>query len=402
MRVQRMACHSLSNLGMSSTNASFIVQQGGFPLIKDALQRFCFDEKLCWVGCSALWNLSRPTANREVIGAEGVQLMFKVLKTHSNNVDVLNTAIGALSNLSLNDTLKDLVAQPENLSILLKIVHEAVAAESFLVSTSAAGLLANLAVSDVYANTLVEQGALKSILQIVALALLPSAEDTLKRNICAALNNVVTASSYIPEFLRVKGVEVVYQLLEQNGTEDLYAQLLQNCLQTVDTNFAFEVETRDEEAEENEARTNERRFKKTTSFCLAAHHGQFEIMRELVLADPSLDLNATDDYGMTALDYATVQDHDAIVEFLAKCGVRKTRQYTMSINSMLASSEDSESESVCKIEDAFQKGREVLINVRSEHAESIGEAQDDLPRELAGLISSFACNIDLLSSTAQF
>lgn len=53
VQVQRVSCHSLSNLGMQVATARWIIKKGGFQLIKKALTKFETDNKLCWLGSSA-------------------------------------------------------------------------------------------------------------------------------------------------------------------------------------------------------------------------------------------------------------------------------------------------------------------------------------------------------------
>ena len=224
LHIQRVSCHALSNLAMQVVVARWIVQKGGFQLIRKSLLRFEDDHKLCWLGSSAVWNLARPPANRNVIGVEGVKLMLRMLATHRAKEKVTNTTIGALSNLSLCDSLKSVIAQPKHVELILSVLAEYVKRRSLSVMTSGAGLVANLAVSDEHATRMVQKGAIHILLQLLGWRG-KSVDDTLYRNTCAALNNMVTADDFLDSFLSTLGVEAVFEFLKANRN-DLYTNLV--------------------------------------------------------------------------------------------------------------------------------------------------------------------------------
>jgi len=167
LAVQRVACHALSNLAMQVMSARWIVQKNGFTLIYKAIERFLEDHKLCWLASSAIWNLARPPANRTLIGRQGANAMLYILREHQNKEKVTNTAIGALSNLSLLDGLKDMIAQDDNLRLVLSVLKNSLKRRHLSVMTSGSGLLANIAVSDLHAAKLIESGALEIILPLL-------------------------------------------------------------------------------------------------------------------------------------------------------------------------------------------------------------------------------------------
>ena len=152
---------------MSVNVARLIVQKGGFHQIQKCLLRFESDHKLCWLGSSAVWNLARPPANRGIIGVSGVKLMLKMLKLHRMKEKVTNTSIGALSNLSLCDSLKNMIAQQKHVELILSVLSEYAQKKSLSVMTSGAGLVANLAVSDDHATLLVDRGANKILINLL-------------------------------------------------------------------------------------------------------------------------------------------------------------------------------------------------------------------------------------------
>lgn len=270
LHVQRVACHALSNLAMQVVVARWIVQKGGFNLIKKCLNKFQDDHKLCWLGSSAIWNLARPPANRSVIGSDGVKLMLKMLRIHREKEKVTNTSIGALSNLSLCDKLKNIIAEPSHIETILSVLQFYSTKQSSSVMTSGAGLVANLAVSDHHASLLVQKQSLPVLLQLLDWKC-ESMDDTLYRNTCAALNNMVTAESFLDEFLKARGVESIFAFLKVNN-HDLYTNLLENCL------INIEVDT----------------STPTTSLHLCSLHGRFDILNYLLKKYPLSQLNEKD------------------------------------------------------------------------------------------------------------
>merc|ERR1712096_78638 len=188
------------------------------------------------------------------------------------------------------------------------VLSEYVKKRSLSVMTSGAGLVANLAVSDDYANTLVSKGAIKILLNLLNWKG-STVDDTLYRNTCAALNNMVTATKFLDSFLESSGVETIFEFLKLNQN-DLYTNLLENCLVNI------EVDVNEE----------------TTSFHLCALHGRLEILQKLIEENPLTDLDALDSKNMSCLDYAICGKHIEILHFLSKCGAIKYQKNLLSDN----------------------------------------------------------------------
>jgi ankyrin repeat protein len=364
LHVQRVACHALSNLAMQVAPAHRIMENGGFKLIERAIVKFHSDHKLCWLASSAVWNLARPPNNRAMIGKQGARLMIKILSEHQNREKATNTAVGALSNLSLDDSLKDLIAEPSNLDLILEALQTHLKMESLSVMTSAAGLLANLAVNDEHASVLVSKNALSILMRLLEWKD-ENMDETLHRNTCAALNNLVTAEGFLDSFLKNQGIETLFAFLKDNSNE-LYSNLLENCLINIDADTKTA----------------------TTSFHLCCYHGKLEIFKELytstVHTDHSFSLDSTDKHGMTCLDYAIAQKHLPVIAFLCKCGATQFNANTEHIRNNP------------EIQETIQKGTDTLKQVKVANEKTIIQALPHVPTDLCKYLVSFQHNIDML------
>jgi hypothetical protein len=399
IQIQRVACHALSNLAMQVVAARWIIQKGGFELIKKALYKYSSDHKLCWLASSAIWNLARPPTNRNIIGKTGCKLMLKVLNEHSDREKVTNTAIGALSNLSLLESLKDYIASPKNLKIILNVMAQYLSKSSISVMTSGAGLIANLAVSDEHATTLVESDVIPVLLKLLLWEHKHNSNnsnpttETLFRNTCAALNNLVTADEFLNKLLLSRGIEVLYRFLKLHKDNELYFNLLENCLVNID-------------CDPN---------KTTTSFHIAAFHNKLDILKNLIIVYYNFNLDAKDQNGMSLLDYAMTNNPSSLqinneneqpdenklkemkklslecVKLLTKCGAT-----TLSKKNKDNIDQD--------ILDALEYGTKLLKKLKIQNGYDIENTDYGkfLPTDLCNYLTTFQSNIDLLEGANEY
>jgi len=371
LAVQRVACHALSNLAMQVMSARWIVQKNGFTLIYKAIERFLEDHKLCWLASSAIWNLARPPANRTLIGRQGANAMLYILREHQNKEKVTNTAIGALSNLSLLDGLKDMIAQDDNLRLVLSVLKNSLKRRHLSVMTSGSGLLANIAVSDLHAAKLIESGALEIILPLLqwyqqhteSEEAENEEDETLFRNTCAALNNLVTAEGFLPAFLKCKGLETVLHFLKTYENE-MYGGLLENCLASIDAD----------------------RGVSTSSLAYACFHGQLEVFQYLYALEPhAYDLNECDGRNMTCLDYALSSEHADIVLLLSKLGATAHSRNELSD----------------EMTEALNKGQSALQQSTSQHVKALEDALIFMPTDICKHLVGYQLKMDIVQSSER-
>merc|ERR1711976_3761 len=193
-------------------------------------------------------------------------------------------------------SLKDYIASPKNLKIILNVMAKYLSKSSISVMTSGAGLIANLAVSDEHATTLVESDVIPVLLKLLlwehkhnSNSSNPTTE-TLFRNTCAALNNLVTADEFLNKLLLSRGIEVLYKFLQLHKDNELYFNLLENCLVNID-------------CDPN---------KTTTSFHIAAFHNKLDILKHLIKEYYNFNLDTKDKNGMSLLDYAMINNPSSL------------------------------------------------------------------------------------------
>lgn len=408
--VQRVSCHALSNLSMQVVIARYIVSHNGFQYIRNALEKFTNDHKLCWLASSAIWNMARPPANRELIGKSGVKLMLKVLAMHhSKHEKVTNTAIGALSNLSLCESIKTLICKKQNISLVLEVLalYSTKENRSMSVMTSGAGLLANLAVSDDHAETLLQYDALPVLLNLLQWESdnkdeqddsddedepRNTIEITLHRNSCAALNNMVTAKAFVNKVLECNGLEAIYTFMNQTKNS-LFINLLENCLTTLECDREHPV----------------------TTMHLCALHNRVDLLKAMIEKASDIDnrmdldedseeskditpsvgshlwgktdsdnysveqlLSKTDGNNMTVLQYAALGKHYKLVEFLIKCGADASV-----LNAETETSDDSSEDDIkmhqSQLQKAAVKAKTIVESIDNVHKDALCDALEDFP-----------------------
>lgn len=436
--VQRVSCHALSNLAMQVVIARYIVANNGFNYIRNALDKFTSDHKLCWLASSAIWNMARPPANREIIGKHGVKLMLKVLAIHHvKHERVTNTAIGALSNLSLCESIKTLICKKQNISLVLDVLslYSSKENRSMSVMTSGAGLLANLAVSDEHAETLLKYDALPVLCNLLKWKSdnddseeqqqdeqeeeaeeRNSVEITLHRNACAALNNMVTAQDFINKILNCNGLETIYNFLNKTKN-NLFINLLENCLTTLECDKEHAVTTMHLCGLHNRMDLLKNIIEKVNNLDDQMDLDEYSdestdmtpsvgshIWGELKTQDISVSelLNKRDGNNMTVLQYAALGKHYKLVEFLIKCGADSQ---VLDTSTNLDTTDDSEDDIKIhqdRLDNAINKATKTVESIQMQHKQAMYQALDYVPIDLCNLISTFENDIDMLHVAKQF
>jgi len=294
--LQRVCCHAISNICMDLHKAQIMVgnYKAERPIIQ-ALENFCSrDWRVCWLACSALWNMTRVQESRQEFSLHTINLLFEALRANQSTNCVVNTIIGSLSNLSLELGFKLYIGSESNHLLLLSVIEQT--CDDMNVAATAAGLLANLAVSDEIAETLVKSGAIR----LIKIMLQFNFRDAVFiRNIVAALSNLVTASIYVEECIRHFVIEELVHVVEHLIATDNLA-IIGNCINALgihDVNL------------------------QTTSYHIACLHGKNELLEKIIEQKvEQLDFNEQDNSGRTMLDYAIQGGNLDTVSFLLRCG----------------------------------------------------------------------------------
>jgi hypothetical protein len=291
--LQRVCCHALSNLCMDIESSKFIVLQKSAhkQVIETINSHIDIDWRLCWLGCSALWNMTRDRDCRNEFALDTVDLLITVLKKNYVHKPVVNTVIGTLSNLCLDNDFKQYIGKESNVLELLNVIEKWTVNEE--ISTTSCGLFANLAVNDNLADILVDFGTLNVMQKMFQHDF---NEMTFNRNVSAALSNFITSPKFVKECVRLKIVEWVVNLRPASVA---VIALTINCME------AFGVDPRST----------------TTSYHVAARNGLTKVFLELIENDQGIfDLNMPDGSQKTLLTYSIEFNHMELVDILTKCG----------------------------------------------------------------------------------
>ena len=142
--IQRISCHTISNMAIHQEKCPIICKYNAHRLILRTVMDNINDWKMCWLGMSAIWNLARPEICRKQFDCVSTQrLIYKVINKHNNIHLVIETALGALSNLVLYEKTRVQWGKFHILQFLIDIIRKHT--KHCNVATASAGLITNLA-----------------------------------------------------------------------------------------------------------------------------------------------------------------------------------------------------------------------------------------------------------------
>ena len=206
--LQRVACHTISNMAIHQEKCAIICAANGHRSVIRSVMDIMGDWKMCWLGMSAIWNLARPECCRKQFHPSTLKLIYKVISKHNAVHLVIETALGALSNLVLCEKIRVQCGKFHILQFLVEIIRQHV--KHCNVTTASAGLVTNLAHSNEIASRLCEIGTIGLIISIMS----HHSHDThLQRNCCAALSNMSSASGYVHNLVECLGIERIFASL---------------------------------------------------------------------------------------------------------------------------------------------------------------------------------------------
>jgi len=334
-----------------------LMQQDAHEAVCHAIDSFgSGDWKICWLGCSAIWNLARPPSYRHAFKMEILDMLIRVLKRYKHIPKVVNTNIGAISNLALQTTFKMKIA--ENIDEILTIINDYTKASQ--ICATAGGLLANLAVSDEVAQILVMKGALRTVSRMWKNK---TTDENFTRNTVAVLSNCLTAEEFVPEVIRYNLVEHLYSLHRSSANVSVTG-LIENCFQVLQCDPEVPV----------------------NSLHLACHHGELALLKEqLTKRDNVISIvNRRDRRRVSLLMYAASGNHLTLVRFLVKCGAEtKSVLSREDISPELEATIDMAEGEIANVRAYFQR----IIRIYSKDPR--------IPEALATLIASFLPPFDM-------
>jgi len=230
--VERSFCHAISNVSMKSDFAKTLIVLQAHKQVSMVLEKYIgIDWKVCWLGCSALWNLARPAETRDAFTIEIINLVLKCVNYHEDQHKLVNTALGALSNLSLSDSLKTYVGQQSNLRSVLQALQ--IHFQDHHVACTGCGLIANLAVDDDIANRLVNLNCINIVTRIADLhykIFVQENQINFRKNVVASISNMSTANHYSRNCVENEAIELLYQCLEDFQDNQELTTLIHSAL----------------------------------------------------------------------------------------------------------------------------------------------------------------------------
>ena len=206
--IQRVACHAISNMAIHQEKCPTLTKHKCHELILRTVFDHIQDWKMCWLAGSAIWNLARPEPCRRQFDIKTLKLLYKVIKQHSKVHLVIETALGALSNLVLFEQLRNEAGQFEILQNIVDIIKQH--KKHCNVATASAGLITNLAHSNLIASKLTDIGTVGLVIQMMKFH---SHDTHLQRNCCAALSNMASSAGYVQNLVENLGIERLFAAL---------------------------------------------------------------------------------------------------------------------------------------------------------------------------------------------
>ena len=382
VRIQSVCCRAISNLSMQTAMAKRIATKGGFQRIRRAMLQFEGNAKLCWLGCSAIWNLSRPQSNRLLLGEPAVELMLSMMQRHRGNELVVNTAFGALSNLSVCGPLKSVIAEEANLDFLCSLMAEYLERRSLKVMMSGAGLINNLAINADHADLMLRGGSC-SVNRMMLDLLQWTADDadaeseeshlTLHRNASSALRNLADCDQFLDDFMANRGIERLFLFIEHCKSQRI-TDFLKMCLHDIGVNADFA----------------------TTSFHFCAWNGRLSVLRALLAEQPHFDLDAADSTDWTVMDYAMASKEMHVLLFAVKCGANRHHFQLSGPHSQFTETE------TIDIRSAIESGKAILNDAKQANRTALKNTLPSFPEDICNFLATFNSNIDMLHGVGQF
>lgn len=305
LEIQRISCHALSNIAMDLEYAMCLLHLEAHKYLLDALKEFIHvDWKVCWLACSALWNLARPEQTRSFFCPKIINMIFEVIARYGDKPKVMNTCLGSLSNLSLSDPLKREVGSCRRLQCILNYLNSYT--YDGPIASTGCGLLANLAVNDVVAQKLINLNTLHVVGKIGANYFdgkLSEPQSNFQKNLTASISNLSTCATYKRHCVRHRIVELLFSCIDRFFDPEIQG-LAWNALASL-----------------NLPASQEQMPGRTTSMHIACAEGWLEDVKNLLYHHGDFLLTMKDFRGHLPIHHARENRHYDIIELLVSIGV---------------------------------------------------------------------------------
>jgi hypothetical protein len=295
--------------------------------------------------------MARSAETRELIELSTVSLLITIMTIYTHKLNVVNTAMGALCNISLVPLARKKTGKLENMRTLLRIITRC--ADSNVASTGI-GLMANLASSNDMADTLLENELFPIINLCISFGTHKAKRSTMLYNVAATLSNCSTCALYEEKFIEHRMLETFakYFDMESEVVTLATAGLVENAIRQ----FGITDVT------------------STTSFHLACMKGLTNVFYALIKEYHHLeeiDFNSVDLNGRSFMSYAIEYRRLEMISLLTRCGAKMDDQRFNDISIQ----EDRE-----RINAIVELNDEAIENIRKVFVESICHSATCLSR----------------------
>ena len=321
---------------------------------------------------SQIWNLARPEHCRKQFDSSStLKLICSVITKHSVIHLVIETALGALSNLVLFEKIRVECGKPHVLQFLVEVIVEHT--NHCNVATASAGLITNLAHSNVIAARLTDIGGISLIVHIMS----QHSHDThLQRNCCAALSNMSSSSGYVHRLVECLGIERLFASLNlaalnpSSSIEPLAEQAL----------FIMDIDW-----------TKVR----MSSLHIASKKGLYHSVYKCIVAMAemaSATIDVLDSNGNTSLHYAVEHEHEKVTKLLV------SRGSDLAILNKAGKSPFDIAQAMKRdvMLDAIRVGLDQLKLAKAAMMACIMSNNKTLPPEIAGIICTYISAVEVM------
>ncbi|ETO36235.1 26S proteasome non-ATPase regulatory subunit 10 [Reticulomyxa filosa] len=367
--IQRFCAHALSNMAIHQQHCSILCHYNAHQFLIVAVKQHFDDWKLCWYTYFLL-QFDKPVVN----------LLYQVIEHYHEVHLVIETTLGALSNLVLSETLRNSCGSADILQNIIKVIdrHK----HHSTIATVSAGLFTNLGHNDNIAFLLTESGAVE--LTIAAMKI--HKEDIcLQRNCCAALSNMATSASYLERLVNCFGVEMIMGAV---GFRDAQTEALAEQALSVADPHCIEANM--------------------SSLHVASRKGLYQSVYNIL--KQGMQINLQDAYGNTPLHYAIEHQHERITQLLVTRGallhlqnkvmifkaIKRDLFFLFTGKSALKWLQEKKPEEEKRLAQAINQGVKELKVARLQMAKLIYDVQQQVPLEVAQEIVAFSDAMEIV------
>lgn len=306
-----------------------------------------------------------------------MQLIVEVMEMHGYNALVMQTSMGALSNLCIDVDVKRELGKVE----VIRTVFDNMMRHRLdpKVLTSACGLLTNLA----YDESIAIDMAREAIPRIVCCMQRHPRDKHLQRNGAASLSNLSGTPHFVDALVSVKGIEALWQAIEMHPSDMDVIQLARGALNNISVN--------DE----------------TTSLHVAATFCKLDTTRSVICLDwdSFMRVDSTDRFGDTPLHAVlrTLLDTNDkkwqrldVVRFLIACGASLGCPNARGESPAdCIKRKDDYSFDYASLEKAIHSGQKVLKTIRKKMSQVLITEKPDIPKEICNLIAEYCHPLEI-------